>query len=68
VAAHQCIALVEIPPPRLPPWQSKVKSGHNKIMYQDILTGLADATNDLYMPCHEQWTGATTVSDPFSFH
>src|SRR6218665_1840254 len=31
-----------------------VKSGNNKIIYKDILTALADATNDLPMPCHEQ--------------
>jgi len=34
-----------------------VKGGNNEIIYQDILTALADATNDLSMPCHEQWTG-----------
>src|SRR6218665_1448431 len=34
-----------------------VKSGNNKIEYQDILTALADATNDLSMPCHEQRMG-----------
>jgi len=26
---------------------------NNKIIYQDILTALADATNDLSMPYHE---------------
>jgi len=32
-----------------------VKSGNNtiKIIYQDMFTALADATNDLSMPCHE---------------
>ena len=29
-----------------------IKSG-NKIIYQDILTALADATDDLSMPCYE---------------
>ena len=28
-----------------------VKSGNNKIIHQDILTALADATCDLSMPC-----------------
>ena len=37
-----------------------VKSGNNKIIYEDILTALADAANDLSMPCHEQRTGAAT--------
>jgi len=40
-----------------------VKSGNNKITYQNILTALADVTNDLYMPCHEQRTGAATTQD-----
>ena len=31
-----------------------IRSGRNKIIYEDILTALADATNDLSMPCHEQ--------------
>jgi len=37
-----------------------VKGGNNKIIYRpkDILTALADATNDLSMPCHEQRSGA----------
>src|SRR6218665_3440642 len=35
-----------------------VKSSNTKIIYQDILTALADATNDLFMPCLEQRTGA----------
>ena len=35
-----------------------VKSGNNKIIYQNILTALADANNDLSMHCHEQRTGA----------
>jgi len=34
-----------------------VISGNNKIIYQDILTALADATNDQPMPCHEQRPG-----------
>jgi len=38
-----------------------VKNGNNKIIYQDILTALADATNGLPMPCHEQRTGAAIV-------
>ena len=33
-----------------------------KIIHQDILTALADATNDLSMPCHELRTGAATVA------
>jgi len=37
-----------------------VKGGNNKIIYEDILTALADATNDLSMPCHEQRTGPST--------
>ena len=35
-----------------------VKSGSNKIIYHDISSALADATNDLSMPCHEQRTDA----------
>jgi len=35
-----------------------VKSGNYKIIYQDILTALADASNNLPLPCHEQQTGA----------
>src|SRR6218665_3152354 len=31
-----------------------VKSGNNKIIHQDSLTALANATNDLSMPCHER--------------
>jgi len=31
-----------------------VKSRNSKILYQDNLTALADATNDLPKPCHEQ--------------
>src|SRR6218665_616342 len=38
----------------------EVKSGNNKIIYEDILTALASATNDLSMPCLEQWTGTAT--------
>ena len=30
-----------------------VKSGNNEIIYQDILTALADATNGLSISCHE---------------
>ena len=37
-----------------------VNSGNNKIIYQDILTALADATNDLTMLCHELRIGAAT--------
>src|SRR6218665_3765896 len=43
-----------------------VKSGNNKIIYQNILTALADATNALPMPCLEQRTGAATVFSSFS--
>ena len=43
-----------------------MKSGNNKIIYLDILTALADATNDLSMPCNEQRTGdATDLVDTF---
>src|SRR6218665_1392259 len=35
-----------------------VNSGNTRIIYKDILTALADATNELSMPCHVQWTGA----------
>jgi len=35
-------AMAEMPPPWLPPWQSKI--GKNTITYQDILTALAEAT------------------------
>ena len=38
-----------------------VKSGNNKIIYKDILTAFADATNDLSMPRHEQRAGAVTA-------
>jgi len=37
-----------------------VKSGNIYIIFQYILTALADATNDLSMPCHEQRPFATT--------
>ena len=51
--------------PRQMSWQKylrlAVKSGNNKIIYQDILTALADEANDLLAPCHEQRTGAATV-------
>ena len=41
-----------------------VKSGNNEIIYQDILTALADETNDLSMPCHDQRAGlVATVRD-----
>jgi len=40
--------------------------GDNKIIYQDILTALADATNDLYMPCHELRTGIASALILFS--
>jgi len=30
------------------------------------LTTLADVTNDLFMPCHKQRTGAATVATLFS--
>jgi len=47
-------ALAEMPPP----WQSKVVI--MKLYDNNILTALADATNDLSMPCHEQRSGAAT--------
>jgi len=40
-----------------------VRRGNNKIIKLYIkvfLTDLADVTNDLSMPCHEQRTGAVT--------
>jgi len=37
-----------------------VKSSNNKIIYQNILTALADATNDPSMPGHEQQTAAAS--------
>src|SRR6218665_1403414 len=40
-----------------------VKSGNNKIKYQDILAALADATDDLSVPCHEHRTGAATAKN-----
>ena len=40
-----------------------VKSGNNK---QHIFIALADAINDLPMPCHEQRTGAATGNTEFS--
>ena len=43
-----------------------IKSGNNKIIHKDILIALADATNDLCMPCHEGWTGSATLSRPIS--
>jgi len=49
----RAIALAEIPPPLLPPWLSKVVA-----IKLYIKTAVVDATNDLYMPCHEQRTGA----------
>jgi len=38
-----------------------VKSGNNKIIYEDILTTLSDANNDLSMTCHEQRPGDVTA-------
>ena len=37
------------------------KSYNSKMIYQDILAALVDATNDLSMPCHWQQPGAATV-------
>lgn len=37
-----------------------VKSGNTEIIYQAILTVLADATNDLSRSCQEQRPGTTT--------
>jgi len=48
------------------PGQMAVKSCNNKIIYKDILTARADATNELSMPCHEQRTGAATADRPLS--
>src|SRR6218665_4949 len=42
-----------------------VKSDKNKTIYQDILTALACATNDLSVPCHKQQTGAATAPAVF---
>jgi len=42
-----------------------VKSGNNKIIYQDILSALADATNDLSMPCISSGLAPNSgVNDP----
>lgn len=54
-------ALTEIHPPWLPSWQSKVVV----MKFYNILTAVADATNDLSIPFHEQRTVATTASSPF---
>jgi len=43
-----------------------VISGKNRIIYQDILTALADAANDLSMPCHEHWAGTATARNASS--
>ena len=51
--------LAEITPPWMTPWQSKVVI--IELYIKIILTVLADATIDLFMPCHEQRTGAATV-------
>ena len=32
------------------------------LRFQGILTVVADTTNDLFMPCHEQWPGAATAN------
>jgi len=48
-------ALAEIPPP----WQSKAVI--IKTYVKIIFTALADATNELSMPCHEQLTGPDTA-------
>jgi len=56
----RAFALAEIPPP----WQSKVVI--LKWCNQDILTVLADATDDLSMPCHEQRPSAPSALDPRS--
>src|SRR6218665_3624720 len=52
-------ALAEMPPPWLPPWQSKVVIIN--LYIKIFFTALAAATNDLSMPCHDQKTGAATV-------
>ena|SRR6218665_183619 len=39
-----------------------VKSGNNKIIYEDILIALVHAIKDLSMPCHEQRTGAANAA------
>src|SRR6218665_1998889 len=51
-----------LPPPESTPMALTVKSGNNKMIYQDILTALADAVIDLSMPCHVQRSG--TATDP----
>ena len=43
-----------------------VNSGINKVIYQDISTAVADATNDLSLPCHVQWTLAAADPIPVS--
>lgn len=47
----------------IPPLQPKVNSGNNKIMYQDNLTALADATNDLLGPAMSIAGAATDEDD-----
>ena len=51
------------------PWQKyigpiavvlAVKGGNITIIYQDMLTALADGANDRSIPCHEQRTCAAT--------
>jgi len=42
-----------------------VNIGNNEIIYQDILTALVDATNDLRMPCHVQRTGNPNSHEGF---
>jgi len=38
-----------------------VRTRKTLLVYIDMLTALPDATNDLTLPCHEQWAGAATA-------
>jgi len=56
-------AMAGIPLPWLPPWQSKVVIIKFHIMSR-YLNCPPDATNDLSMPCQEQWTDAANDREP----
>src|SRR6218665_1478884 len=48
--------------PNRPGWRPGSQSSNNNIIFQAILTALADATNDQSMPCHEPRTCAANGS------
>src|SRR6218665_3224834 len=66
VCIYMCVH-VRVTPGQMP-WQKylcpgccpAVKSGNNKIIYQHILNALADETDELPVPFHEQRTDAAT--------